>query len=121
MRGTIAATLIAGCLLMSSSAHAVSIRELAKYDQPVLVAHIMGSVQGLAAGLKAAGNTSAVQCVHLWAKPPVGGSTDPKALTDILSEFADVLARLRPSSRVPDYEEILSIALRKQCGTTLPS
>jgi len=112
------------CVLMvfafALPAQAVSIRELAKYDQPVLVAHIMGSVSGLAAGLTASGNRQAAECVHLWALPPAGNA-DPKALTDILTQFADTLGKLAPASRVPDYEEVLLRAARKQCGTLLPS
>jgi hypothetical protein len=105
---------------LAAPAFAVSIRELAKYDQPVLVAHIMGSVSGLAAGLTATGNRQAAECVRLWAAPPAGNA-DPKALTDILTQFADTLGKLGPSSRVPDYEEVLLRAARKQCGTLLPS
>jgi hypothetical protein len=106
--------------LLATPAGAVNIRELAKYDQPVLVAHIMGSLAGLAAGLNAAGNREAAQCVRLWAAPPAG-NTDPKALTDILTQFAETLGKLSPSSRVPDYEAVLATALRKQCGAVLPS
>ena len=121
MIGLLRLLMIAGAgLLTTTPAHAVNIRELAKYDQPVLVAHIMGSVAGLAAGLKAVGNTQAVDCVHRWASPPAGNA-DPKALTDILTQFADTFGKLTPSSRVPDYEEILTAAARKQCGTLLPS
>jgi hypothetical protein len=110
---------VLGCLAIAP-ARAISIRELAKYEQPVLVAHIMGSVAGLAAGLKASGNKQAADCVHLWAAPPAGNA-DPKALTDILTQFAEALGKLTPSSRVPDYEEVLAAALRKQCGMHLPS
>ena len=107
-------------VLAATPVRAMSIRELAKYDQPVLVGHIMGSVSGLAAGLTAAGNKQAADCVHRWAAPPAGNA-DSKALTDILTRFADTLSRLTPSSRVPDYEEVLLAAARKQCGTLLPS
>src|SRR5262249_7210664 len=106
--------------LALSPAHAVSIRELAKYDQPVLVGHIMGSVEGLAAGLTAVGNKQAADCVRRWATPPAGNA-DPKSLTDVLTKFADTLSKLSPSSRVPNYEEVLLAAARKQCGTLLPS
>ena len=113
--------LIAGlAVLAATPAGAMNIRELAKYEQPALVAHIMGSVTGLSAGLNAAGNRQAAACVRLWAAPPPGNG-DPKALTDILTQFAETLGKLSPQSRVPDYEEVLAAALRKQCGAVLPS
>jgi hypothetical protein len=112
---------IAALLAMAAPAQAVSIRELAQYEQPVLVAHIMGSVAGAAAGLKLAGNQAAVDCVHRWAMPPSGGNGDPQALTDILTRIADQLGRLQAGGKAPDYEDLLAAALRKQCGAALPS
>jgi len=103
------------------SAHAITIRELAQYEQPALVTHIMGSVTGAAAGLRVAGNTEAADCVRRWALPPTGGNGDPQALTDILTRIADVMGHLGPASKAPEYEDVLAAALRKRCGPQLPT
>jgi hypothetical protein len=113
--------LAGAALIAATPAYAISIRELAQYDQPVLVAHIMGSLTGAAAGLKLAGNHNAADCVHRWAAPPAAGGHDPQALTDILNRLADALTGLKSGGRVPDYEDLFAAALRKQCGTQLPS
>ena len=113
--------MIGAACLTASPAGALSIRELAQYERPALLGHINGAVDGVAAGFKLTGNRQALECVHLWAAAPASGKGDSKALTDILTLFADELGRLTPSRKPPEFEDILATAVRRQCGSALPS
>lgn len=113
--------MLGALLLLCAPAQALTIIELARYERPEILAHVRGSLAGVETGFSMIGNRKAAACVKLWAAPTAAGTGDSKALTDILTRFADELATLRSGTRPPDYEQILAAAVRKQCGTQLPS